>query len=146
MKENWIKAFDKDRNEVRVRYYKPYTNLFVDENDMFYSAEDLDLCCKIEEDKRSPLDVDLQQWLSDCRKENDEKLQEMTNKMLESLDSKSIADHNAKIAEREYWRKLRGQIFLRICGDYKSVKDAACAVDIAIGKLYKQDKDFFKDE
>lgn len=79
--------------------------------------------------------------------------QEMLNKMLSSMDANAIADHKAEIDEREYWRRLRGDIALEMlrCGHMKGV--GVCAdygalaqkVKVYFDELYNQDREFFKD-
>lgn len=65
------------------------------------------------------------------------------------------ADHKAKIDEREYWRKLRGDIALEIIrkrgsldhysksGNFFTIAEMT---NVLFKELYAQDKDFFKDK
>ena len=71
--------------------------------------------------------------------------------MLASMDAKAIADHQAEIDERAYWRKLRGDIALAIISQ-KSEKLSlrpedewvliAYKTDQFFNMLYNQDKEF----
>jgi len=69
--------------------------------------------------------------------------------------TRSDGDHKAKIGEREYWRKLRGDIALEIIrkrGDKEHYKTPSHFVTIAdatrvlFNELYEQDQEFFKDK
>ena len=73
--------------------------------------------------------------------------------MLSKMDANAIADHKAKIDEREYWRKLRGDIALEIIrkrgdkGHYATACHYAAISEmtsVLFNELYKQDKEFFK--
>lgn len=66
-------------------------------------------------------------------------------------DANAIADHKAAIDEREYWRKLRGEIFLKAMEKYDfthsgAVDSALSRSKYIVNKLYDQDKDFLKDK
>ena len=69
---------------------------------------------------------------------------EMLKDLMSQMDVKGQDDHRAKIAEREYWRKLRGDILLALL-------DKSTSIDLSLPdrasdlteRLYKQDKDFF---
>lgn len=70
---------------------------------------------------------------------------EMLKDLMSQMDVKGQDDHRAKIAEREYWRKLRGDILLALLDkstaiDYLSLPDRASDLT---ERLYRQDKDFF---
>ncbi len=69
---------------------------------------------------------------------------EMLKDLMSQMDVKGQDDHRAKIAEREYWRKLRGDILLALID--KSTSIDLSLPDIASDlteRLYKQDTDFF---
>ena len=79
----------------------------------------------------------------------------MYMEMLSKMDANSIADHKAKIDEREYWRKLRGDIALEIIrkrGDKEHYNSSSGYETIAymakslFDELYEQDQEFFKDK
>lgn len=77
--------------------------------------------------------------------------QERFNKMFESMDAKAIADHKAQIDEREYWRKLRGDIALKLLNKYESSEDVdpVFVSDITqeiSDELYRQDINFRRKE
>lgn len=69
---------------------------------------------------------------------------EMLKDLMSQMDVKGQDDHRAKIAEREYWRKLRGDILLALL-------DKSTSIDLSLTDrasdltewLYKLDKDFF---
>lgn len=80
--------------------------------------------------------------------------QTMYLEMLSKMDANAIADHKAQIDEREYWRKLRGDIALetiRKRGDKGHYDTSSHFVTIAdmtrvlFNELYDQDQEFFKD-
>lgn len=61
----------------------------------------------------------------------------------------AIADHKAKIGEREYWRKLRGDIllsFLTMNGQENTIDRILEMTEQIFTTIYEQDKDFFKDK
>lgn len=70
---------------------------------------------------------------------------EMLKDLMSQMDVKVQDDHRAKIAEREYWRKLRGDILLALL-------DKSTSIDLSLPdrasdlteRLYRQDKDFFR--
>ena len=71
------------------------------------------------------------------------------------MDANAIADHKAKIDEREYWRKLRGDIALEIIrkrgdisyySDVAHYKTIACMAKELCDNIYAQDQEFFKDK
>ena len=69
---------------------------------------------------------------------------EMLKDLMSQMDVKGQDDHRAEIAEREYWRKLRGDILLALLN--KSTSIDLSLPDIASDlteRLYRQDKDFF---
>lgn len=69
---------------------------------------------------------------------------EMLKGLMSQMDVKGQDDHKAEIAEREYWRKLRGDILLALLD--KSTSIDLSLPDIASDlteRLYRQDKDFF---
>lgn len=75
-----------------------------------------------------------------------EEQQERMDKLLSSMDAKAIADHKAKIDEREYWRKLRGDIALAMVkehGKYDSPSSISDMADYVTSELYRQDKEMF---
>ena len=69
---------------------------------------------------------------------------EMLKDLMSQMDVKGQDDHRAKIAEREYWRKLRGDILLALLDKSTSINLSLPdrASDLT-ERLYKQDKDFF---
>lgn len=108
---NWIQAKLKRTGEtVRVRQEKSCSGVFYLDNDVRCSIYELDFT-------QAPELPDFMKEFEESNKryekENKER-QKMLNKMLSSMDAKYIADHKAKIDEREYWRKLRGDIALEL--------------------------------
>ena len=70
---------------------------------------------------------------------------EMLKDLMSQMDVKGQDDHRAKIAEREYWRKLRGDILLALLD--KSMTIDMSLPDMASDlteRLYRKDKDFFR--
>jgi len=71
---------------------------------------------------------------------------EVLKDLMSQMDVKGQDDHRAKIAEREYWRKLRGDILLALL-------DKSTSIDLSLPdrasdlteRLYERDKEFFKD-
>lgn len=140
---NWIKAYYASQNddrekEIFVRQEVEHSETFVDEKGNRYHISELDLTRDTFEPQIIPIEkTDSLKWL------------------LESMDANAIADHKAKIDEREYWRKLRGDIALEIIrkrGD-KGHYDTAChyaviaeMTKVLFNELYAQDAEFFKDK
>lgn len=134
---NWINAFYKG-NKILVRQKVEESAFFVDGDGEQYHISELDFTRNTFEPQIVPVEkTDSLKWL------------------LESMDANAIADHKAKIDEREYWRKLRGDIALEIIrkrGD-KGHYDTAChyaviaeMTKVLFNELYKQDAEFFKDK
>ena len=149
--ENWILAKKIDGEFVKVHQGDAGSKMFIGEDGVMYDISDLDFTVI------HPLNTDLLRQLEDSDKrfaEQQAEHQELLNKMLSSMDANAIADHKAKIDEREYWHKLRGDIALEMLHnghlkgagincDYSSL---AKKVDTYFTELYNQDKDFFKDK
>lgn len=140
---NWIRAYytiheGDDEREVFVRQEVEGSETFVDDKGNRFHISELDLTHDTFEPQIIPIEkTDGLKWL------------------LESMDANAIADHKAKIDEREYWRKLRGNIameFIRKRGDkeYHSAPShfstIAGATRVLFDELYDQDKEFFKDK
>lgn len=77
---------------------------------------------------------------------------EYTKKLLETLNSMeaiAIADHQAEIDEKAYYRKLRGEIFLEFLRERKDYsngyKSAIDNTEYAVWEMYKQDQEFRKE-
>lgn len=138
---HWIKAYyasqnDDSEREILVRQEVEGSEMFVDEKDNRYHISELDLTQSggelIPVDKSDGL-----KWL------------------LESMDANAIADHKAKIDEREYWRKLRGDIALEIIrkrggnehycmpSHFTTIADAT---RVLFDEIYEQDQKFFENE
>lgn len=70
---------------------------------------------------------------------------EMLKDLMSQMDVKGQDDHLAKIAEREYWRKLRGDILLALLDKRTSVDlSLPDTASILTERLYERDKEFFK--
>lgn len=71
-----------------------------------------------------------------------EQMKSLTD-IMKTFDVKKQEDHRAKIAEREYWRKLRGDIFIAMLSrsDYKL--QLLDNVDYIVGALKAQDLKLF---
>lgn len=142
-KYNWIRAFytvhdGDDEREVFVRQEVEGSETFVDDKGNKFHISELDLTHDTFEPQIIPVEkTDGLRWL------------------LESTDAHSILDHKAKIDEREYWRKLRGDIALEIIrkrgdkGHYATACHYAAISEmtsVLFNELYKQDAEFFKDK
>ena len=164
MKYNWIKAYCASQNsnrehEVFIRQTESRSEYFVDDEGARHHISELDLT-------RSGSDFEPQIFnleeskLEEFERRNKEleqqtkESQAMYMEMLSKLDANSIADHKAKIDEREYWRKLRGDIALEIIrkrgdADYYTTPChytlIAEMTKVLFDELYNQDKAFFKD-
>lgn len=155
---NWIKAYYASQNddyerEIFVRQEVENSETFVDDKGNRFHISELDLTRSDYE----PQLFNLEEF-EKRNKEINQKYQEsqaMYMEMLSKMDAKSIADHKAKIDEREYWRKLRGDIALEIIrkrGDKGHYDTASHFVTIAemtgvlFNELYNQDQEFFKDK
>ncbi len=141
-KYNWIRAFypihdGDDERDVFVRQMFGGSEYFIDKDGRKFHVSELDLTHDTFEPQIIPVDKsDELRWL------------------LESTDSHQILDHKAKITEREYWRKLRGDIALEIiskrgdAGHYSKpchYTTIAEMTKVLFDELYYQDKEFFKD-
>ena len=71
-----------------------------------------------------------------------EQMKSLTD-IMKTFDVKEQDDHRAKIAEREYWRKLRGDIFIAMLSrsDYKL--QLLDDVNYIVGALKAQDQKLF---
>ena len=157
-KYNWIKAYYASQNddcehEVFVKQEESCSEYFVSDKGTRYHISELDLT-------RSDYEPQLFN-LEEFEKRNKEinqqyqESQAMYMGMLSKMDANSIADHKAKIEEREYWRKLRGDIALEIIrkrgdkGHYDTASHFETIADmtrVLFNELYDQDKEFFKDK
>lgn len=137
--ENWILTKDKKGEIVKVRQRNVFTDEFIGENGVVYNVADLDFT-----EMRLPF--------PDLNKENKENLDALKD-MMKSMDAKAIADHQAGISEREYWRKLRGEIFMEMYRNYlatgnwmKSEDDLLNKTKYLVNQLWQQDRDFISDK
>jgi hypothetical protein len=148
-KYNWIKAYyasqnDDSEHEILVRQEVEQSETFVDDKGNRFHISELDLT-------RSDYEPQLFN-LEEFEKRNKEinqqyqESQAMYMEMLSKMDANAIADHKAKIDEREYWRKLRGEIFASLRKDYHSDLDALNQTEFFINRLYQQEQEFFKDK
>ena len=157
-KYNWIKAYyasqnDDSEREIFVRQEVEQSETFVDDKGNRYHISELDLT----RNDFEPQIFNLEEF-EKRNKEINQQYQEIQAKYMEILskmDANSIADHKSKIDEREYWRKLRGDIALEIIrkrGDNSYYSDAAhyntiaCMAEKLFDSLYAQDQEFFKDK
>lgn len=150
--ENWILARTLGGNDVKVRQGEPFSRMFIGEDGILYDASDLNFTGV------PSRNADILKQLDENNKryaEQQVEYQEMMNKMLASMDANAIADHKAEIDEREYWRKLRGDIALEILrqrvsnGYYSEAKHftlIADMADILFNRIYEDNKEFFKDK
>ena len=148
-KNNWIKAYyasqnDDSEHEVFVRQAESCSEYFVSDKGNRFHISELDLTHSDYEPKLFNLEE-----FEKRNKEINQQYQEsqaMYMEMLSKMDANSIADHKAKIDEREYWRKLRGETFAYLREKYHSDSDALNQTAFVIKRLYDQDQEFFKDK
>lgn len=149
MEENyrWIKAkFLGNDEEVLVRQQEEDRSLFVDTDGNKIPVTSLDFT-------RIPEEPSFMKYLNErIQKQNEEheKTQSQLREMLSAMDAKAIADHQAEIDERAYWRKLRGEIFAKIMergGEFVKESELDWAVRYTryvFDRLYEQHQDFLK--
>lgn len=127
----WILAKNRFNNEVvKVRQIHEGSNTFVDENGCRLKIRDLDLTeARYDLPPLPPLTEN---------KDNVKELKEIMN----SFDIKEQDNNRAEIAKREYWRKLRGDIFLSIHKEYVNKDDAIALTKRIFDALYEQDVEF----
>lgn len=143
---NWIKCIDKNFNkEVEVRQRESRSDVFVDREGCMYNITDLDFTVKLQENLFPAPEEFIENFKRNLKETEEANTRQQENfmKMFESMDAKAIADHQAKINEREYWRKLRGDIFLAIHKDYNVKMHSLDATEQIFDTLYEQDKEFF---
>lgn len=107
----WIKVnFYGNGEEISVRQSEDDRGVFFDADGHVYTIDELDFTQIPEEPSF------MTEWNERMKKQNEEheRTQSQLREMLSSMDAKAIADHQAEIDEREYWRKLRGDIALEI--------------------------------
>lgn len=151
MEENyrWIKVnFYGNGEEISVRQSEAHRSIFFDADGHAYNIDELDFT-QIPEQPSFLAEMNERMRKSD---EEHERTQSQFRDMLASIDTRAIADHKAKIDEREYWRKLRGDIALEIIrkrGDkehYNTPSHFATIADatmVLFNELYNQDQEFF---
>ena len=146
---NWIKAVFTTNDsladkEVLVRQEVEGSETFVDGAGNRFHVSELDFTQCFDEPKIFNLEE-----FEKRNKEINQKYQEsqaMYMEMLSKMDSNAIADHKAKIDEREYWRKLRGETFASLRKEYNSDSDALKQTEFIINRLYEQEHEFFKNK
>ena len=152
---NYIRAFViESGQEVYVYQSYPGSSAWIGVDGFVWYSTELDSTKKCE-------NADMSGFIADLEHRNEEfedeqkKQRERLNTMFAQLAPKAMADHNAKIAEREYWRKLRGDIALEIIrkrGDKEHYNAPSNFVTIAddtrvlFNELYDQDQEFFHDK
>lgn len=126
---------------ILVRQRQAGLDDWVDTEGAYYQTQDLDLTQATEQN--SFLD-ELNGRLQRSQEES-ERTQKQFSEMLANMDTKAIADHQAEIDERAYWRKLRGDIALEILrgGDNLTCEQICENVSKIFNKLYAQDVQFF---
>ena len=113
MEENyrWIKVnFYGNGEEISVRQSEADRSVFLDTDGHAYTIDELDFT-QIPEELSF-----MTEWNERMKKQNEEheRTQSQLREMLAAMDTKSIADHQENIDIRAYWRKLRGEIFMKI--------------------------------
>ena len=137
--ENWILVKNQKGEDIKVRQSRAYGDIFVDEQGNEYMSRNIDF-------------TGARLAIPDFNEQNKENLNALKD-MMKSMDAKAIADHNAVIAEFEYWRKLRGEIFMEMYRDHLAKNDSRKSEDDLLNKtkylvnqLWQQDQDFISDK
>ncbi len=150
MEENyrWISAVLVDSGEhILVRQSGVCSPVWEDESGNVYTYSDLDFTKNPEEPSF------MKDFNERMQKQNEEheKTQNQLREMLSAMDARAIADHQAKIDESAYWRKLRGEIFAKIMergGEFVKESELDWAVRctrFVFDRLYKQHQDFLNE-
>ncbi len=137
--ENWILVKNLEGEDIKVRQSRAYGEIFVDEQGNEYMSRHIDF-------------TGARLSIPDFNEQNKESLNALKD-MMKSMDAKAIADHKAVIAEFEYWRKLRGEIFMEMYRDHlakndgrKSEGDLLNKTKYLVNQLWQQDQDFTSDK
>lgn len=123
---NYIKAkIAKTNSIIEVKQAAEGSEWFIDKDDNSYNIEELD-------------------FTNIAQDEQDSFNSTFMNTLLKGFDIKEQEAQRAKVAEREYWRKLRGDIFLTLLNKYKDdttrIPDLIDSTDYALTALVQQDK------
>ena len=136
---NWILVKNQKGEDIKVRQSRAYGDIFVDEQGNEYMSRNIDFTCA-------------RLAIPDFNEQNKENLNALKD-MMKSMDAKAIADHKAVIGEFEYWRKLRGEIFMEMYRDHLTKNDSRKSEDDLLNKtkylvnqLWQQDQDFTSDK
>ena len=129
---NWIEAYYHEAI-VKIRQVSKGSATFVDGAENEFDISELDFTRNTFEPQIIPVEkTEGLKWL------------------LESMDANSIADHKAKIDEREYWRKLRGEIFKMVFDatpdDRGTMEGVLEYTKKYFDAIYNQDQEFIKDK
>lgn len=137
--ENWILVKNLEGEDIKVRQKRAYGNIFVDEQGKEYTSIVIDF-------------TNARLVIPDFNEQNKENLNALKD-MMKSMDAKAIADHKAVIDELEYWRKLRGEIFMEMYREHlakndsrKSEDDLLSKTKYLVNQLWQQDQDFISDK
>lgn len=130
--ENWILVKNLNGEIIKVCQHIKYGDIFVDENGKEYKASHLDFTQAI---CAFPL--------QDSENHFDE-----LKELMKSWNVKEQDNNRALIAEREYWRKLRGDIFFALLkeNDDATFQQVVDYTKDYFDALYEQDKKFFADK
>jgi len=129
--ENWILVKNLDGEKIKVRQHVKYGDIFVDENGKEYKASHLDFT----------------EAIFAFPKIKDSHFDEL-KEIMKSWDVKEQDNNRALIAEREYWRKLRGDIFFAVFkeNDNATFQQVVDYTKDYFDALYEQDRKFFADK
>jgi hypothetical protein len=137
--ENWILVKNQKGEDMKVRQRRAYGDIFVDEQGNEYMSRNIDF-------------TGTRLAIPDLNEQNKENLNALKD-MMKSMDAKAIADHKAVIDEFEYWRKLRGEIFMEMYRDHLAKNDGRKSEDDLLNKtkylvnqLWQQDQNFVSDK
>lgn len=137
--ENWILVKNMDGEDIKVRQRRAYGEIFVDEQGKEYTSRIIDF-------------TGARLAIPDFNEQNKENLNALKD-MMKSMDAKAIADHKAVIDEFEYWRKLRGEIFMEMYRNNLAKDDVRKSEEYllnrtkyVVNQLWQQDQDFISDK
>lgn len=147
MEERFIDAVViKSGEKVRVRQTEAGSEYFVTEDNSPYHSKELDFT---QQDIVDKLTQDLQDQIGDPFKES----RKFYEKLMSSLDPLESEKRRTEAATREYWRKLRGDIYLELIkADASNDRDVTVestqntilrTTNIAVCTLYLMDQAMF---
>lgn len=151
MKENyrWIKVrFFGNGEEISVRQHDYQRDLFLGEDGHTYHIEELDFTQLPENEESVANSVKNQHEEMKRMDDAQDRAYKQLQNIVEAMDTRAFADHQAEIDERAYWMKLRGEIFSEILsagGEFNTSSEldwAANQTERMFDALYAQHQKF----